>query len=100
MPLLHATCKQIVTSSCRCALGAQRQFEGQRWVKCIPTVKWITELGRQSELGRDVHVVGWLELGAEGGGGALFFVFVSLFVCLLLHSIGFMLFIAKVRAEP
>ena len=37
---------------------------------------------------------GW---GLGGGGGALA---VFLFVCLLLHSIGFMLFIAKVRAEP
>ena len=32
----------------------------------------------------------------EGGGGTGF----VLFVCLLLHSIGFMLFIAKVRPEP
>ena len=53
---------------------------------------------RISYLGRDVHVVGWLGLGGGGGGGAL--VVFCLFVCLLLHSIGFMLFIAKVRAEP
>ena len=38
-----------------------------------------------------------LGVGVRGGGLA---VFVCLFVCLLLHSIGFMLFIAKVRAEP
>ena len=36
--------------------------------------------------------VGWVGVG---GGHWLF-----LFVCLVLHSIGFMLFIAKVRAEP
>ena len=78
-------------------LSAHKEFWGQRWVNCI-TVKWITELGLQLlELGRNVHVVGWLGLGGWGGGGAGgFFVF----VCLLLHSIGFMLFIAKVRAEP
>ena len=97
MPLLHATCKQIVTSEAVGVLSAkQRHFGGQRWVKCIPTVKWITELGRQRELGRDVHVVGWLGLGGGGGGATGCF----LFVCLLLHSIGFILFIAKVRAEP
>ena len=33
--------------------------------------------------------------GGGGGGTGCFFVF----VCLVLHSIGFMLFIAKVRAE-
>ena len=61
------------------------------------TVKWITELGRQlRELGRNVHLVGWLGLGAGSGGWGTLAV---LFVCLLLHSIGFMLFIAKVRAE-
>ena len=37
-------------------------------------------------------------VGGGGGGGAL--AVFCLFVCLLLHSIGFMLFIAKVRAEP
>ena len=84
VPLLHAACKQIVTSEAVGVLSAYKEsFWGQRWVKCIPTVKWITELGRQSELGRDVHVVGWLGLGAGGGGGALFclVLFLCLFVC-------------------
>ena len=96
VPLLHATCKQIVTSEAVGVLSAHKEFGGQRWVKCI-TVKWITELSRQlRELCRNVHVVGWLGMGGGGGGGHWLF----LFVCLLLHSIGFMLFIAKVRAEP
>ena len=96
VPLLHATSKQIVTSEAVGVLSAkQRHFGGQRWVKCIPTVKWITEFGRQRKLGRDVHVLGWLGLGGGGGGEHWLF-----FVCLLLHSIRFMLFIAKVRAEP
>ena len=73
VPLLHAACKQIVTSEAVGVFSAYKEsFWGQRWVKCIPTVKWITELGRQSELGSDVHVVGWLGLGAGGGGGGTF----------------------------
>ena len=62
------------------------------------------------ELGKNVHVVGWLGLGAGGvgGGGTGFFcvcvcvcvLFCFCFVYLLLHSIGFILFIAKVRSEP
>ena len=47
-------------------------------------VQWITELGRQlRELGRNVHVVGWLGLGGwgwVGGGGHWLFLFVCLFV--------------------
>ena len=43
--------------------------------RMIPTVKWITEFGRQRKLGRDVHVVGWLGLGGGGGGGGALVVF-------------------------
>ena len=76
VPLLHATCKQIVTSEAVGVLSAHKEFGGQRWVKCI-TVKWITELGRQlRDLGRNVHVVGWLGLGGGGWGGG-----VSMCVC-------------------
>ena len=77
IPLLHATCKQIVTSEAVGVLSAHKVVWGQRWVKCI-TVKWITELGRQlRELGRNVHVVGWL---GGGGGGGVTGCFVCLFV--------------------
>ena len=69
VPLLHATCKQIATSEAVGVLSAHKEFGGQRCVKCIPTVKWITELGRQRTLGRDVDVVGWLGLGGGGWGG-------------------------------
>ena len=64
MPLLHATCKQIVTSEAVGVLSAHKESLGASdGVKCI-TVEWITELGRQlRELGRNVHVVGWLGLG-------------------------------------
>ena len=84
VPLVHATCKQIVTSEAVGVLSTHKEFGGQRWVKCI-TVKWITELGRQlRELGRNVHVVGWLGLGGwwGGGGGTGCFLFCFLFVCL------------------
>ena len=90
VPLLHVTCKQIVTSEAVGVLSAHKEsLGGQRWVKCI-TVKWITELGRQlRELGRNVHVVGWLGLGGRGvwvcvcgggGGGHWLFLLVCLFV--------------------
>ena len=87
VPLLHAACKQIVTSEAVGVLSAYKEsFWGQRWVKCIPTVKWITELGRQRELGRDVHVVGWLGLGGgEEGGGTGCVLFVCLFVVVAQH---------------
>ena len=51
---------------------------------CI-TVQWINELGRHMrELGKNVHVVSWLGLGAGGGGGHWLFVVVVvvvLFIC-------------------
>ena len=82
MPLLHATCKQIVTSEAVGVLSAHKEFWGQRLVKSI-TVKWITELGRHMrELGKNVHVVSWLGLGGGGGGGGGALFVVCLFVCL------------------
>ena len=96
MPLLHATCKQIVTSAVG-VLSAHKESLGASDGSSASLSSGSTELGRQMrELGRNVHVVGWLGLGGWGVGGTGCF----LFVCLLLHSIGFMLFIAKVRAEP